>query len=1063
MAVAADGTVTITGATKTGDFWDVAAAAPNLTGEILGPTGETLTLTNSQAFDVQLQKWEATKNFWQYVGGQWKNTPGYAFNIIAEGKYRVLVRPYGIPQFTSTASNPVWVNGSSQIATSESGSYGSSLTNFNVQLKIPNVLIDFVDPRDNSLIKFGWISAFSVDLATGNQSWVGNGDIASDNPGKVGFNFDDGTYRLEVNPQRGSAAIAGLTRKQYKVVVSASGSSVVITGWKNTTELSKSDSRFLVPAGSANITGRITDSAGDPLGNVPGAWTNINVQKLNANGNWDWTDNWYNPDGDGYFNINMEDPGTYRLRIEPIGRQNATVTFSDQFTITNENAATFKAEYNPLKLSAPDLLFSVYQGDTPTALRNIGVEIRKNNQWLDWVNTGNNGVAGLSFTEAGTYQLVLHPNQEQIENGFTRQTYEVVVTKDSAGTKTSTVTVKEGASKDGALNKLKLGRATLSGVLRLPASGSSAVVTSGTVLPIDSNGRELWEYSSHTSSSGKWSMLLPAGTYTLQGRSPYGQVTYGNSDRIGTVTIASDGSATLSDSLNGIDPLNVAITLKDTTWSGTVLAPGSGTDPIPFAWLCLVINNAWNCSQANQLGQWALSAPSGFTAFDGSTELRIEDVQNRLYPSLIIRGSSAVSTALGGVTATGLELRLPSANVELTVTAGGVAASGIWVNLEEVGAGWLGSNMTDAQGKAKFYVDPSKLSITELRVRAEINGNPKYSNSYASSSMTFTGTGTAISQTLALAVPNFRATLNEPTIAGVAGALVPFSWVELLRENGQGWDEWVSGTSTDSQGQFALFAPTINNAETKYIVRVNPPWNNSSTSSSQDYVATVNSGGSVTAVVIRSKPTVAAQPANVNGIDYWRLSLASPTIAGVVLNKNDQPIANSWVSPYDELNNMWISGVNSRNNGSFYLALKDGTYRLEANVPWGVTDTARSAPCSVTLLNNSVTTGGSCVRPDKSIELKLRAPNVTFTLMSGTDVIPFASVGVGFGSWNTWAQSDAQGKVALFVDPEAIAAANPTATGNIAPYMWVDPPWNANNKMVRWDCPFGSSKPICSQ
>ena len=159
---------------------------------------------------------------------------------------------------------------------------------------------------------------------------------------------------------------------------------------------------------------------------------------------------------------------------------------------------------------------------------------------------------------------------------------------------------------------------------------------------------------------------------------------------------------------------------------------------------------------------------------------------------------------------------------------------------------------------------------------------------------------------------------------------------------------------------------------------------------------------------------------------------------------------------------MWISGVNSRNDGLFYLALKDGTYRFEANVPWGVADTARSAQCSVTLLNSAVTTGGSCVKPDKSIELKLRAPNVTFTLMSGTDVIPYASVGLGYGAWNTWAQSDVDGKVSLFVDPEAIATANPGTTGNIAPYMWVDPPWNANNKMVRWDCPFGASKPICT-
>jgi hypothetical protein len=1063
MEVANDGTVTITGASKVGDYWEVAAAAPNFSGKILSPSGDTLTVTNVQAFDVQLQKWETTKGYWEFIGSQWKNTPDFAFKLSAAGKYRVSINPRGFSGYTNTVSNPVWVNGSGQIATTENGTYGSSLTTFDVRVKTPNVLIDFIDPKDNSLIKYGWISAFSVDPSNNNQMWVGNSDISEENAGKAGFNFDDGTYRLEVNPQRGSATIAGLTRKQYKVVVSSSGSSIVMTGWKNTTEVGKVNSRFQVKAGSANITGRIVDSEGSPLGNVPNAWTNINVQKLNSSGNWDWTENWYNPDGDGYFNINMEDPGTYRLRVEPNGRQNVTVTFSEQFSITTENAGTFEKKFDLLKLNAPDLLLSVYQGETPTAIQYIGVEIRKNNQWLDWVNTGNNGVAGVSFADAGTYQLVLYPNQEQTQNGFTRAIYEVVVTKDSAGAKTSTVTPKTGATKVGSLNKLKLGTAALTGLLRLPASGSNAVVPYATIVPITSTGQEMWEYASNTSQSGKWAISLPAGTYKLQARAPYGVGSYGNGDRVGTVTIASDGSATLSGDLNGQDPLNLTLRLKDPTWSGTVLAPGSSTDPIPNAWLCLVLSNNWNCVQANQQGQWALSAPTGFTEFDASSELRIEDVQNRLYPTLSIRGASAVSTSLGGLTATGLTHRMPSANVQITVTAGGVPASGIWTNLEEVNVGWLGSNMTDASGVAKFYIDPSKLDGELLRVRADINGNPKYASSYASSKLDFSGTGSSITQSLALALPNLKAILNEPTVGGVAGAAVPFSWVELLRENGQGWDEWVNGTSTDAQGQFAFFAPVINSAETKYIVRVNPPWNNTSTSSSQEYQVTVNSGGSVTSIVVRSKPSVTAQPANIGGIDYWKLTLASPTVTGSVLDKNGQPIANSWINPYDQLNNQWINGVNSRSTGAFSMALKDGTYRLEANVPWGISNTAKSAQCSITLLNSEITTGGSCLQSDKTVRLQLRAPNVTFTLKSGSEVMAYANINVGYGSWNTWAQSDADGKVALFIDPVAIAAANQGATGSISPYLWVDPPWNANNKMVRWDCQFGSTKPICSQ
>jgi hypothetical protein len=52
VSVASDGTVTITDAVKIGDFWHVAAAAPNFTGKIRGPIGETLTVANNQGFAV---------------------------------------------------------------------------------------------------------------------------------------------------------------------------------------------------------------------------------------------------------------------------------------------------------------------------------------------------------------------------------------------------------------------------------------------------------------------------------------------------------------------------------------------------------------------------------------------------------------------------------------------------------------------------------------------------------------------------------------------------------------------------------------------------------------------------------------------------------------------------------------------------------------------------------------------------------------------------------------------------------------------------------------------------
>jgi hypothetical protein len=456
-----------------------------------------------------------------------------------------------------------------------------------------------------------------------------------------------------------------------------------------------------------------------------------------------------------------------------------------------------------------------------------------------------------------------------------------------------------------------------------------------------------------------------------------------------------------------------------------------------------------------------MSAPTGFLAFDASAQLRIEDVQSRRYPSLIITGAAQVSTALGGTAHTGLVHSLPNPNVSITVKAGIANAAGIWVNLEEVNGPWLGGNSSDVNGVARFYIDPTKLSV-DLRIRAEINGNPTYSTDFAPAIKVINGNSDSITAVIDLDVPNFRANLAEPTVGEVAGAFVPYAWVELFKDSGNGQTgDWLGGTNTDSQGKFSLFAPAAQTGTENYIVRVNSPWNSASTSSSREYRVTTNTSGEVTATVIRSNlGAVTTTP--VGDKSYWNLTLAAPSVMGTVFDKDGHAIANSWISPFNITDNSWISGVNSRNSGAFAMALPDGQYRLEANVPWGVSDTSKSAQCTVTIFGGAVSNSGACINDEKKVTLSLRTPNITFTLKSGTDVMANAHVGMAYGNWSTNAQADGTGKVSLYLDVDAIALANPGLTGAFAPYVWVDPPWNSNDKMVRWDCQFGASKPICS-
>ena len=1071
VIVASDRTVTVENTTKTNDLWQLSALTPTISGTFEDQSGTALNMNGSFGIDLQLQKWDETKRYWQWQGSQWRLSNIFGVKVTSEGKYRLMANPQGASGLTVTASDPFWILSNGNIARSESDQTGvSSISNFELRLKTPNVLFRVTDPRDGTSIPYGYINAFTYNLNTHEQMYVANANINSTSPGLAGFNFSDGTYRLEVSPQQGNTMIAGLAKKNYLVVVSNSGATVVVTPWGSQTQVSTSDNRLVLPVSISNISGRLVSPDGSPLSQVDKSYININVQNLNANGGWDWTDNWYQPDSDGYFALAVDTLGTHRLLLQVNGRPDASDTYSSQFTVTQDNVDTFTQNFGSILLNSPDLSLSVYEGETQTALTYINIEVRQGNQYITNANT-TNGVASISFPDAGNYDLILHPNPEQVQHGFAAKTYHVTVTKDGSGVKTATVNTDAGATKVGTLNKLKLGTASLVGYVRLPST-NHPVVENSQVIATDSKGQELWQYSSQTSSTGKFAMALPSGTYTLQARAPYGNSDYGSTDKLGTVTIDSSGNATLSGSLGSQDPLNMSLMLKNPTWKGVVLAPSPSTDPVPYANICLVINNVWNCVTASATGTWSMSAPDGFTSFDSSSQLRVEDSRSRLYPSLIYNGADAVSGVLTPSGDLQVQFQLPSPNLLIHVTAGNGPAQYVWVNVNEQNGPWLGGNMTDANGDAKFFVDSSELTSSKhLTAMADANSNSMYALSFASTSTNFLGNASSTnfsgtSATVALATPNLHGIVNDPGTDSIAASVVTNSWVELFLSTGFGGMDWRGNSSLSGEGKFSLFAPAVNGQTTHYFVRVNPSWGSNTPSTTRLYDVTVSGSGEVTGAVVKdSNPGVAAPSSTIGGTTFYTMSLATPSVQGTVLDVQGQPIGNSWVESFDATQNMWVDGSNSRNlTGVFGMALASGTYRLQANVPWNLSGVARSAPCNVTISGGVISTGdASCVGQDKKVTLRLRAPNIKFQLKSGSDEMAYANVGIGYGAWNTNAQADSHGIVSLFVDVAAIAAANPGISGTISPYIWVNPPWNGGDKMVQWSCAFGdSTKPICN-
>lgn len=1045
------GVATVSGASKINGRWILTGSAPNITGSFTLASG-TLTFGNNQGISLSVQKYNNGNWEWQN-GGSWVSSSNYVLNVTAAGRYRVVANPNNFPDLVQSYSNEFWVNGSSKISKTENGVYTDTITALNILLKAPNLKMKIINPIDNSLLPGGWVSVMKINGQS--RNWISNADISFSNPGLTGSNLTEvGEYSLTVNPPRGGNAIVGLAAREYRLTVDANDSmTVTLDG----TPVSIDNGRYVLAPAAANITARIVKSDGSAFGNSNGKWVNVNLQKFYPEKNfWDYTSLNVNTDQDGYVSMRADSAGIYRLRIEPNGDADSTVTYSPEFTIENGGVSSFKKDFGNLTLSGPSIRISVATAANVTvALSYSGIEIRKDGNWIDWVNTNSNGVAGISLKSAGAYEFVINP-PGNLQGTTARKAYKITATVNSDGVVSATADNVTGVSVTNGVTTLQLGVPTLTGTVLAPLPSSTVQANSQVYAQNVYSGQDMWEYSTSTNSSGAWAMSLPAGTYKIFARAPWGSSTYGGSDGIGNVVVDATGATTSVPA--GLTASSFTIRLKAPTWSGVVKNP-AGTGVVPNARICLRLNNVYTCVNADSNGAWALSAPTGFTSFTGTNPyLEVNDDFNRLYPQKKYDGVTDVNATLG-TSGSNIILQFANANTQLTVTAAGSPVANVWVSAERDGVGWLGSGSTNANGLVKLDIaNPT----TDFKVRVDLNGNPTISSSYATTTKTFTNpqlVNGVFTDTVALDEPNFKVVLREPTSDGSVGSAVPYSWVELYSDtNGA----WLGGANTDASG-FASFKLTVpNTGLNNYTVTVNPPWNSTSLYSRQAYAVAV-SPTATTVVNKTTTNTVTLQ--TVASRSVYPLTLSNPSVTGVVVDPTGATVANSWVVPRDAVTSeyFWQQGVISRNNGSIGLSLPSGAYTIEANVPWGSSGLSKSAACAVTVANGTISTGGSCVQDGapKTVRLALRPPNVTFTLKINGAVVPNANVGIGAGRWYTNAQSDAQGVVSLNVDAPAIRAMN-NSNSSQPLSVWVDPPYGANVEMARWDCRSGQQKPICS-
>lgn len=1034
-----------------------------------------LIFADKQGVDVQVQKKDVNGNFNWYGMSSYRTTPTWSFNFTEVGTYRILANPLGFNDYSWSYSSEFYVldvAGVKKFSTisATDASPKTTLTGsdaLKVIIRAANLKLRTINPQTNELMKYGWATVWKKE--TNRETWVMNADLNSNNPGISGAFLADGEYRLELNPMYNGSNLPGLTKKNYEVLVSGGVATVSYKG----TNIAAVDGRITVSPSTSNISGKIVDSSGVALKPGNNQWVNVNLQKLNSSTNqYDWTNNWSNTDKDGFISLTVSDAGTYRLRIEPNGYASSSITVTQPFVVAAGSESTFNKAFGDITLGAPSLRVKVTLPNSVTPINHIGIEIRKNNNWLDWSSTGQTGTANISFADEGTYQIVVHPQQDQLNAGATKKSYDVTVTKDSAGAYVGVVT---GVTASDGIYVISLGTGNVAGSVYTPGSGSTTGVENAQVVAINTaTNQEMWEFSTNTTSTGKFTMNLPNGVYKIMARAPWGSNTYGGSDQIGTVTVASSG-VTVASGFAGLTGTTLVVQLKDPTWRGTVRTPSDVTDAVvPFAQVCLWNNDRWDCTTANEQGQWALSAPTGFTAFSANSAFEIGDVRNRLYPSIRVNGAADVLALIGSggsnvptgaptTTSTTLVNRFSSPNVKITVTAGGVAQPNVWVTLDRPNVGWLGGNSTNAEGIASFYIADTTLAIN---ARVEFNGNQALTGRYAPTMVEFTnqqviaskGSGTTANLNVALLTPNFNGVVTQ-SVTNLAA--VQWSWIELFDDSN---NQWKGGSNTDAIGQFAMNITRPTSGDPfQYTMIVNPPWNATGSVSKKMYTVTVPVTGDIT---LKDKNTgTAILKSGVLPNTYFAMSLGTPSVTGTVVSGTPETtVRDSRITPINAITGEWLwqQGQNSKADGAFGLGLSDGSYKIQADVPWGVAGLTRSAQCAVTVTGGAITSAGTnCGLSGGAIKLALREPNLKMTLVLNGSAVPYAHVGIGIGNWWTGSQADAQGRISLFVDRAAIMAANPGLTSLTDIRVWIDPPYG-NSNMVRWDCNSGDLKPVCS-
>ena len=194
---------------------------------------------------------------------------------------------------------------------------------------------------------------------------------------------------------------------------------------------------------------------------------------------------------------------------------------------------------------------------------------------------------------------------------------------------------------------------------------------------------------------------------------------------------------------------------------------------------------------------------------------------------------------------------------------------------------------------------------------------------------------------------------------------VRYSWIELREQGNASADQpeywsWIEGTSTDSEGKFALrlTAGTVDEPKL-YSMRVYPNDQDEQGVGKRIFVSVGESDGTTvckTGTALSDLATVAG------GCSSLRIGLLSPNTSGALTYNNSnllppleqQFMKHSWVSIFTEGYQSYVVGAPTNSQGKFAAVLEDGTYFLDA-----YSNSSIAARSSLRLTVKVATVGGT--------------------------------------------------------------------------------------------------------